>query len=918
MLGSSPKTSRPAFALLVGLAATAIVAAAHLLALDERAELLALDYRFRHFSSAPRSEDVVVVAIDDPSLRELGRLPWPREILAGIIQVLQECGARAVALDAIMPEPQETRYESAEAKVYDPDTAPLIGTAEPRPVFDDALLEEALRRGRVLLPIHVDFGRKPPPTHGRIDARVRDILQADPNTSFADVVRRVLGQDTEGKITTELEIAKRAYWRHRALHYLEAFSLPSEDVAAQAAPEGSVEPPPVRFARTCHSTGFVSFQTELDGVMRRVPLLARAGGRVYPQFALSVAADDLCAERGPTDVQAAGRKVLVRCAGKVARAIPLDRKGCLLINWAPAADGFAVIPAHSVGYVWQRRHWNRKNTSLSRLIALNVAQRLNQSDLLACFRDEQVIYRQRTAAQAARQWASLYEPNNVPPPPDDLLAEERRLEGRIDELAEELFKEETLDLYLGPPGAGDPNRPAVESLMKLRGQLAAANAAAQQELDQALVDLRRRVRGKICLVGSTATGAMDFVPTPVDARMPGVLVHANVLNTIASESFVREAPWGLHLAAIVLAGALVSLVGARLPVLQAGPLAALLVGGFAVVNVLVVFAWLGFWLVLVAPVASMIFSFLGVTAYRQSTEEREKRRIRAELAHTLSPAVMNVVLADPSQLDPRRRTVSCFFSDLRSFTALAERLGEQDTITVLRRYFDCMTDVIQNRYDGYLNKFLGDGILGFFGAPVDQEDHARRALAAASACLDEVEHLNTELAERLGESVDLSCRIGISAGPAMFGNCGSTDRSDYTAIGDMVNLASRLESANKQFGTRILVDQHVWGKGDDGTLLARPLGKLLVVGKTEPVGVWHVVAPMASASPEMRAAAAAFGEAVDLFARRRFAEAAGAFEAIRQARPEDMAAALFLSLCRQYTTAPPGEDWPGAVQLTEK
>ena len=390
--------------------------------------------------------------------------------------------------------------------------------------------------------------------------------------------------------------------------------------------------------------------------------------------------------------------------------------------------------------------------------------------------------------------------------------------------------------------------------------------------------------------------------------------------TIASGAFVRRPHPTIDVLAILFAGALVTLITARRSVLQAFPLALALGGAYAALNALVFFALLNVVLVFWMPIEAMAASFAVVTAYRQLTEERAKRRIRGLFAHALSPALVDRLIEDPSlaRLGGERRVLSCFFSDLWGFTALSEALGEQRTVRLLNRYFDRMTEVIQTRRGGYLNKFLGDGIFVFFGAPVFQDDHAARSVQAAIDCQDEVARVNAELAEEYPHPPRLRSRIGITTGEVMVGNCGSTQRMDYTAIGDTVNLASRLESANKFFGTGILVSDQTWqAAGVDG-ILARPLGQVVVVGKTEPVKIWNVLARSGELDSAVEQACAEFSRGVELFAAGKFAESAEAFQAALKLSPDDGPAKVFLGLCRAYIASPPTGAWDGAVHLTEK
>ena len=219
---------------------------------------------------------------------------------------------------------------------------------------------------------------------------------------------------------------------------------------------------------------------------------------------------------------------------------------------------------------------------------------------------------------------------------------------------------------------------------------------------------------------------------------------------------------------------------------------------------------------------------------------------------------------------------------------------------MLNRYFDRVTEVVQNRRGGYLNKFLGDGVFCFFGAPVFQDDHAARAIQAAVDWQAEVADLNAGLTRDTGQATQLHVRVGVTTGQAMVGNCGSSQRMDYTAIGDCVNLASRLEAANKTFGTRILVSAEAWRQGGGDDLLARPLGGVTIAGFREPVRVWQVLGHADERANEHRKALADFARAIDLFDQRRFQDALELLQQVAGVLADDQPTQIYLDLCRRH------------------
>lgn len=903
-------------AFLLGVVGTVIVLAVHGVGLDDRAELQTLDWRLRHAAPCPAPANLVHVDLDDRSLTELGRWPWPREQLAGVIGILDECGAKMVVLDIILPEPQKPRFVSALGDVYDTDASDVLQEAPPLRVYDDMILAQAVRRADdVFLPFHVNFGADDAPAARQaLRQAVAKRLTADPDASFS-WVQADMAKAGELPPGAE-ELLAGAYLRRQGLLALRRFSISDDAVKNFPLRSGFIIPPLTPLAKAADGSGFVTFEPDSDGAVRHIPLLCRAGGEVYPQFALAAAMDALAREHGgQCDVRADETAVTLRCPDGLVREIPVDAEGLLLIRWvnrrvadANPATGMRHVSAGGVGGIWRDEQNLAANRRRARAIQVQLAQQLNQDDLLQLFAEADELFLRRQAAQRERYAAILYDPSHTPPSPAKLLRKEANLEKQIDAAFAD-FRREMDEFYLAERPDDAEGAALYDKLIALRNMLdeiKASNRAIAQQVRGDKTRLRGYVAEKICLVGSTSTGAADFVPTPLGPRTPGVVVHSNILNTVLAGDFLRAASAWANWAAILVCGLLISALAAWRPALQAGLLAVLAAAGFIVVNVWIVFAVLDIWLALVGPVAAMAASFLLVATYRQLTEERAKRRIRGMFAHALSETLVTRIEEDPSilQLGGQQRSLTCMFSDIAGFTPLSERLGPEGTVRLLNRYFDHITETVQNRRGGYLNKFLGDGIFAFFGAPVFQEDHARRALHAAVDCQNDVRQFNEELSREMGDTVRLAVRIGMTTGEAMVGNCGSTERMDYTAIGDCVNLAARLEAANKFFGTSILVTDATLKQGGEDGLLARPLGRVLVTGQREPAAVWNLLCRDEEAADEHRQAVAAFLEGLSHFQKRAFAEAAAAFRRVRELFPDDGPAAVYLDLCNTCQSEP--------------
>jgi adenylate cyclase len=237
------------------------------------------------------------------------------------------------------------------------------------------------------------------------------------------------------------------------------------------------------------------------------------------------------------------------------------------------------------------------------------------------------------------------------------------------------------------------------------------------------------------------------------------------------------------------------------------------------------------------PVSTILLSYIGGQIFLISKERAERLQIKGMLDSYVSPEVVNILLKNPEKLTlgGEDRDVTVFFSDIRGFTSLSEGMSPQDLVSLINRYLSIMTDIImENR--GTVDKYIGDAIMAFWGAPLDDPDHPFRACKASLEMIKALEELNKELPE--GKKIDIG--IGINTGIATIGNMGSTKKKNYTAMGDTVNLASRLEGVNKVFHTKIIISEYTYERIKD-RILARELDLIRVKGKKIPVKIYEVI-----------------------------------------------------------------------------
>ncbi|HUS20459.1 MAG TPA: adenylate/guanylate cyclase domain-containing protein, partial [Aeromicrobium sp.] len=355
-------------------------------------------------------------------------------------------------------------------------------------------------------------------------------------------------------------------------------------------------------------------------------------------------------------------------------------------------------------------------------------------------------------------------------------------------------------------------------------------------------------KDKIVFVGQTISGLVDVFQTPVGNTMPGIQVHASVAQSILSGRFLTPASDGTRVTATIGGAVLVGLMSALLPFFAAAG-GALAAGGVWTWFTVHLFAG-GLWVNLSQPVLGGSVALLAGTAYRYFVEDREKRKVKVLFGRYVSRDVYDQLMENPglARLGGRRRDMTVLFSDIRGFTSITEKGEPEELVAQLNEYFTRMVDIVFRNH-GTVDKFVGDMVMALFGAPVDDVNHAEHAVVAATEMVRELGALN-ELWASLGRA-RLDIGIGINSGDMIAGNIGSSSIMSYTVIGDNVNLGSRLESLNKDYRTRIIISDATRGRLS-GAFDIRPLGDVVVKGKTRPVSIFEVVVP--SPIPEQKEA----------------------------------------------------------------
>jgi adenylate cyclase len=424
-------------------------------------------------------------------------------------------------------------------------------------------------------------------------------------------------------------------------------------------------------------------------------------------------------------------------------------------------------------------------------------------------------------------------------------------------------------------------------------------------------------REKAVFIAYSAPGLYDVKPNPIMGTAPAVLVHAaaaeNVIDGRPLRSWTRSGPLPL-VAALSGIGALVAGLVAAAPRVIWQIAATLALGGAWFAAASFYFFPRDLVVDLVAPEAAVALAFAAGTLYNYVTEGRQRRAIKDAFQHYLSPAFVEELLRDPTKLrlGGERRELTIFFSDLAGFTTMSEKLEPEELVRLLNHYLTRMTSIIL-KHGGTHDKYEGDAIMCFFGAPVDLPAHAVMACLAAIEQQAEIARINQEWGALGLPSVH--ARMGINTGVVVVGNMGSEMTMDYTVMGDPVNLASRLEGANKPFGTLMMVGERTQELAKD-SIDFRELAGLRVKGKRKPVRVYEILGKRGETPKARLETARLFETALRAYEKRDFARAAAMFEALKE--EGDKPSELYVEECRRFLKEPPPPDWDGVITLTSK
>jgi adenylate cyclase len=664
--------------------------------------------------------------------------------------------------------------------------------------------------------------------------------------------------------------------------------------------------------------GFVNAQVDPDGYRRRVHLLLKHEDEYYGHLILAGLAKKL----GDPDIEVDNQAITLKNAGIDGHVkdirIPRAEDGTVLLKWPKKQ--FADYNTLSIRNLI-------KYPDIERGFAENL-RTMAQSGFFGYWEEDETpldIY-----DQAGYLKEALYEGEDSGQGISfDLFMQYRR--------AYLSAAEKWLD-----GGYEEAIRADIEGDSELEEYVAGLFSASREQFRE-LLKIREETesltRGRVCIIGVDATSMTDLGLITFQERYPNVGTYAVLANMILSEEFLDDAPWYIS---FVIAFVFSLSMAFAIKKLDTGKS---IVSGLTVIFLttalfLLYFILTRHYLGLAVPLTAVTLTFLSLTGLNFFSTVREKTFIRSAFSRYLAPAVIDQIIADPSRLNlgGQNLVMTAVFTDIRGFSTISEKLSAPALVELLNMYLTEMSNIVLEN-QGTIDKYEGDAIIAFFGAPVPYSDHAARACRSAIQMKKAEMEFNRKLAEkpvvpeelspRVRENYqpgldwhsligDVFTRIGLNSGDMVVGNMGTPNKMDYTIMGNAVNLAARLEGVNKKYHTGgILISEYTRNMLDDEFVL-RSLDRVRVVGINTPLRIFELLALRPGASPDLLAMTEEWEKAIDLLESFNFNGALRIFREIVEKNPQDLTAKLYTGRCETLKKRPPDVDWDGVTNLTEK
>ncbi len=862
----------------------------------------------------PQHPSLVIANIDDPTIEQLNMYPLSRDIIGWGMISMAEFGAEILAIDSeyLDTSPRVVR-EDFLAQELPVDFENTFGTLADTTLqilqiilSDPTYTQEEIDDLVFQLLDYNEFLRDS--LFSRVQETVRD------NDVFLGQAGRFFGR-AHGTVTPAQDPSYVISDQLQAL--LESLvALPNVEVIRDSRkqnPKGILQtsylsPTIYPVLSGLAGGGSVAIVVDSDGVRRRVDLLFEYKGKVYPHLSLAGVLD--LYGNPPVRVDNQGVTLVgarLPQGGTRDILLPLDQNGHMLIHWPRTSfiESFRQVP--------YRLLWD--NQEQFRFLENNL--RLIDSLGLLVFFDGPYLLDYPPAIQEVLEWG-------METGDREAVQEYRELrQAFLNDVAafihgpyEEIGIEE-YEYLLSLPDYGPEDRAFLQSNLELLKAAFAESRVILERLTTIRDFLRRELEGSIVVLGYSGKSTTDIGVNPFEKEYMNVGTYPAIINSMLQQQFLRDAPWWVSLLILLP-------LGVFIPFLfhWAGPLRGMVlsvivlllaIGGF-----FAVFVFAGIYLDQFLVLSYLSPTILGVLVLNFRRTNSQKAFITDAFGQYLSEEVIQELIADPEklQLGGEKREMTAIFTDVKGFSTISEALDPTDLVTLLNEYLSAMSDQVLDQR-GTIDKYEGDAIIAFFGAPVPLPDHAARACEAAIRMRSIETELNQRFMSNSMTPNPLLTRIGINTGEMVVGNMGTQRKKNYTIMGNAVNLAARLEGVNKQYNTWILLSDATYQQLG-GQFLCRRLDRVRVVGINEPIQLWELMARLDQAPAELKAEMDQFEEALLLFEQREYPKSQKAFEQIIREKGKGGPADIYYLRSKEFIQNPRPDSWDGVFNLTSK
>jgi adenylate cyclase len=865
---------------------------------------------FLHAKKPPveLKKSITLVDFDDQAVQKAGTWPIGRDVMADGLMLLRECGSKYAVFDIeyVYKSPRGVNSDILNSNIPESFNNEFGAIGEQMKSF-----VSALQQGNIPLKeagaFVGDFQGLVSTTRDDLQSQVAKI--ARDNDEYLGQALRFHG-DAFMTIHWYNTVSSQIPPETKKLA-IDRFSL--KDLQVEGKPivaKAEIQPPILPVESEAKGLGITNVFIDPDGVRRRIRLVERYGEAYFPQLAIAPLLDML----GHPTVVVSPRAITLKNAhypdGTVRTVqIPLDPDGNFIVNWPHKTFvdsfthiSFAELIAHKEDFdnliydLKLRESWGYLDLYKG------------DTPLLDLVRQSEILQQQ------------IMEGAEPPSRAEDYRALRDRFVQEVGVYLDSKPEDQVASMVAAV--MADPKTKAKDKEQYQRiAQDAPTYFAGLRQTYNALVEIRKdiisKVSGAFCILGETNTGSTDIGINPFAKEYPNVGTHASLVNTILTRDFISEAPiWFSIVAALALTAALVFALRNTKPLVTilAGLAACLVVIGAA----LLIFALFGLYVPILTPLFSIFFTFLALTFIQFLNTEREKGFIRNAFSHYLSEEVIKDIVGNPDKLKlgGELRRMTAVFTDIKGFSTISESLSPEALVHLLNEYLTGMSDLILE-LGGTIDKYEGDAIISFFGAPVDLPEHALRACQAAIRMKKIEAKLNEHFLETGLAPSRLQTRVGINTGDMVVGNMGTVKKMNYTIMGDSVNLAARLEGVNKQYGTWLCVSEDTMAEASRG-IEVRRLDRIRVVGKSQPIRIFELVDEKGLMDQRRADTIGLFEEALTKFESRAWDEAEAAFRKVLELDPEDGPSKTYLDRVAKYKQTPPPDNWDGVFNLTMK